>query len=48
MYIVRRSRDRRLVAGIFYCITTQEEAAAIAARFEHNEGESFMFELIEE
>jgi hypothetical protein len=47
MYIVRRSRDRRIVSGIFYDIKTPEEAAAIAARFEHNTGESFMVELFE-
>ena len=47
MYIVRRSRDRRIVSGIFYTIKTPEEAAAIAARFEHNEHESFIVEMVD-
>ena len=43
MYLIRRERDGRPIAGIFYPIKTEAEALAVLARWQHNcPGESFV------
>ena len=36
MYLIRRERDGRLIAGIFAPINTEEQARAVLARWEYN------------
>ena len=36
MYLIRRERDGRLIAGVFAPINTEEQARAVLARWEHN------------
>ena len=36
MYLIRRERDGRLIAGVFIPIDTEEQARAVLARWECN------------
>jgi len=36
VYLIRRERDGRLIAGVFAPITNEEQARAVLARWEYN------------
>jgi hypothetical protein len=36
MYLIKRKKDGRLIAGVFYPIKTESEARAVLARWQYN------------